>query len=406
MNKDQQRLLTRAKLKMLRQLPYYGTYCIGIDHIEDYGIPTACTNGTAFRLNPFWVLGGETRGGITHDLRPVEQVVRIEAHEVLHNTFKHMIRFGWRHMALANVAADHAVNLILEDGKVGEQVQPWPEERETFHIYCDPRFRGMSFEKIYDVLEAEWKKQGGGLKFTYNGVIIDLSQPGVGDFEAPRDLTDAARSELERALDSALSSAAAAAKGQGKLPAELLKLISTALKPKINWRERLRAFVGRTMPSDYSWSRPHRRYLGSLDLYLPHVEMAGVGKILVIMDTSGSVAYDTPTSEGAQYFSEIKAIFEDCRPEALHVLYCDAAVAGHDVFMQGELPELRPRGGGGTDFRPPFDKIKTERIDIQCAIYLTDMYGTFPEKPPPYPVLWIATSDVVAPWGTTIRLEH
>jgi hypothetical protein len=38
-------------------------------------------------------------------------------------------------------------------------------------------------------------------------------------------------------------------------------------------------------------------------------------------------------------------------------------------------------------------------------VYLTDMYGTFPNKEPEYPVLWCATSDVVGPFGETLRIE-
>lgn len=99
------------------------------------------------------------------------------------------------------------------------------------------------------------------------------------------------------------------------------------------------------------------------------------------------------------------AIFEDCNPEELHVMYCDAAVAGHDVFRFGETPKLKPRGGGGTDFRPPFRKIERDNINPQCLIYITDGYGSFPEKQSAYPTLWVCTTDVVAPHGETLPLK-
>jgi hypothetical protein len=38
-------------------------------------------------------------------------------------------------------------------------------------------------------------------------------------------------------------------------------------------------------------------------------------------------------------------------------------------------------------------------------IYLTDLYGTFPEQPPGYPVIWAAINDQQAPFGTTIQIK-
>ena len=44
-------------------------------------------------------------------------------------------------------------------------------------------------------------------------------------------------------------------------------------------------------------------------------------------------------------------------------------------------------------------------IQPACLVYLTDLQGTFPDKPPDYPVLWVTTTDQEAPWGETVRLE-
>lgn len=402
MDKRQERLLTEARLLMLRAMPYYGTFVIGTPMVEDKTIPTAATDYSQIKYNPDWLL----REG-----RPRDEVVFVLAHEVLHMCFKHGLRMGFRHPALWNVAADYAINWILHEGQIGKFPEPDPAKGEVKLL--DEKYKGMTAEAIYDLLEKEHKKQGGGDKFkTKGGVVLDLrkSDPGgTGGFERPvnvdgSELSESQRSELERSIDARTSSAAAAAKSQGKLPAGLERLLNTAMKPKIDWRERLRMFVAKQFPSDYSWAKPHRRFLPH-DLYLPHVEKAGVGEILAIMDTSGSVAYDNPKSEGAQYYAEIKAICQDVMPAKMHVMYCDAEVAGHDVFDQGEDPILKPRGGGGTDFRPPFQKVAKEGIEIQCAIYLTDGCGPFPDKPPPYPVLWVITTDVAPPWGEHIKID-
>lgn len=412
LTKEQKRLFTMAKLNMLRRLPYYGVYAVGLHYSINWTIPTAATNGTGIKYNPAFLLGG-------HDgepLRDVQEVIFIIAHEVLHCSFKHMLRMSWREHQLWNIAADYAINWILHKGGVGKfpVAKPDPKTGKVPPKLLDTKYDGMTAEQIYDLLEKQCDGGAGG-KIKLHGVVVDLSGDGdpggTGGFEMPENLdgsalTDAQRSELERTIDGNTSTAAMSAKSQGKFPADLERLIDTALKPKVNWRERLRHFVARQFPDDYSWRKPHRRYLGAMGLYLPFIEKTGVGKILTIFDTSGSIGFEGEQSEGALIFAEIKGIAEDCVPEELHVMYCDARVAGHDIFGQGETPSLKPRGGGGTDFRPPFAKVNKEGLDFQCVIYLTDGYGPFPEKPMPYPVLWVMTTDVVAPWGETIKLER
>ena len=406
MNKQQIQLMSEAKLLMLRRMPYFGTFVIGMDIMPDASIPTACTNGSDMRFNPGWLLGGEDE----NPLRPRDEVVFVLAHEVLHCSFKHMLRQGYRDPQLWNVACDYAINLILSDGEVGKM--PEPDVSKGHVKLLDPKYQDMSAETIYDLLQKERDKQGGGQKLKMpNGVIIDLSKQdpgGTGGFDKPKnadgsELSETQKAELERDIDGRTSSSAAAAKAQGKLPAGLERFLMQAMAPIIDWKDRLRQFVFKQFPADYSWSRPNRRHLHN-DLYLPHITKDGVGEILVIMDTSGSVDYGGPETEGAQYWAEIASIHEDVMPSRLHVMYCDATVAGYDVFDQGEELKLHPRGGGGTDFRPPFHKIEKDGIDIQCAIYLTDGYGPFPEKPLPYPVMWVITTDVKPPWGEWIKL--
>ena len=409
--KAQNDLLTEAKLMMLRHMPYYGMFVVGTEMAENPRIPTACTNYFRIEYNAEFLLGGQ---GKRKDLRPRDEVIFVLAHEVLHICFKHGLRMGFRMPELWNVACDYAINLILSDGKVGKYPEPDIDEKtgRPYPKLLDEKFRGMSAEMIYDLLEKERQKQGGGKSFRMGGVVIDLRSPdpgGMGGFERPVNadgsgLSEEQKRRLERSIDAKTSAAAAAAKSQGKLPAGLEIFLKSTLKPEIDWKERLRLFVARQFPSDMTYARPRKKFIWMDDIYLPSIEKQGVGPILFIMDTSGSVDYSNPKSEGAQYYAEGRAIHEDVMPEKLHVMYCDAEVAGFDTFDPGEEFTLKPRGGGGTDFRPPF--LLAEKLDLnpQCAIYLTDMMGTFPDKAPPYPVLWVATTDLVAPWGETIRI--
>ncbi len=313
---------------------------------------------------------------------------------------------------------DYVVNPILQEA--GIALRP--------KALTNPGFLNQTAEAVYDILERQQQQQqkkqnqqgqGGGKGKPPPGGAPGQGQPGQGDSDPgdsdPGDMggvTDPQKADgsgpadqdevamMDAALDGKIANATQAAKAQGKMPAGLERLVVEAMKAKIDWRDLLKKFVAKSIPTDFTYLRPSRRHLAH-NLYLPSVTKNGCGKIVVVLDTSGSIGNE----EMAQFFGEVKAIFEDCNPEELHLMYCDASVAGHDVYRFGETPVLNPRGGGGTDFRPPFKKVEKEGINPQCLIYITDLYGSAPSEPPPYPTMWICTTSEVAPWGDTVKLE-
>jgi predicted metal-dependent peptidase len=176
--------------------------------------------------------------------------------------------------------------------------------------------------------------------------------------------------------------------------------LSESRETKQDWRTILRDFIAAWTPSDYRWSPPNRPYVAS-GLYLPSVERAGLGTIVIGVDTSGSIGAD----ELGQFAGEISAISDEARPEATHVVYCDAAEQSSQQFGPLEPINLEPTGGGGTDFRPVLEWVDANQIAPVFLIYLTDLccdsYAPIPE----YPVLWVTDSRREAPFGETVRMS-
>jgi predicted metal-dependent peptidase len=88
---------------------------------------------------------------------------------------------------------------------------------------------------------------------------------------------------------------------------------------------------------------------------------------------------------------------------------CDTRVTQVQIFERGDSPEIKPvRGGGGTAFTEPFDRVAADGINPTFLVYLTDMDGRFPTAAPHYPVLWAATTPVArarrAPFGETVEV--
>ena len=213
------------------------------------------------------------------------------------------------------------------------------------------------------------------------------------------DETDVDLDEEEQAWDEAMHQSASIAKAEGKLPGHLQELVQSAHGSQLDWRALLRRFMEATAARDYTWSRPNRRFIDS-GLYLPAMHSEAMGNIALILDTSGSVESEVL----AEFWSEVREIAAELRPEQVIVLQVDTRVAAADEYTADDLPdELEAKGRGGTDFVPGFDWIEREDIQPACCLYFTDMECTsFPEEPA-YPVLWC---DYGGEYGFGARIEE
>jgi predicted metal-dependent peptidase len=125
--------------------------------------------------------------------------------------------------------------------------------------------------------------------------------------------------------------------------------------------------------------------------------------VAVAIDTSGSTSEDLPT-----FMSELKSLLKEFQRVEVTLIECDAEITRVGVFSEDTVDQLDKssfKGGGGTDFRPPFRYLEDK--PPACLIYLTDGYGQAPKKPPVFPVLWVVTKDGTAPadWGQLVYLK-
>lgn len=295
------------------------------------------------------------------------------AHEVMHCVFEHIGRRGSRDARKWNMAGDYVINQVLLDSgfEIGKE---WLHE---------PAYKDMTADHIYSLMPKDDGKGGGG-----GDALCDILDGEPGDAET---------SEIEWKV--ATVQAAQAAKAEGKLPASMKRFIDEMTTPQVNWREQLQKFVTQISQNDYSWMRPNRRFL-PMGFYLPTLYSENMGEMVVCIDTSGSIDKDTLSAFG----SEIKSIMESVRPTKTTVIYCDARVNHVDEFGPNDVPHFDMHGGGGTDFVPPFEYVAEKGVQPECLVYLTDMYGRFPDSAD-FPVMWCATTDVVGPIGETIRIK-
>lgn len=361
-------VMTKARTALILDAPFYGQLALRLNLVEHNAIPTMAVNGKTIFYNADFV----------ENLQP-ELVKSAIGHEVLHCVFGHIGRLDGRDPRKWNRAGDYVINHVLKESnfQIGEN---W--------LY-NSHYANMTADQIYNLLDDSQDNK--------DDPLDEVMPAGQGDGSEEIGGDDA---EAE-ALDWRIATIAAANKAKefGKLPGSLERFVEKFVKSKANWRDLLRNFVTEITKNDYAWSRPNRRFLAQ-GIYLPGLFSESMGEIVVAIDTSGSIDQNMLNKFGA----EITAISESVRPNKIHVIYCDREINHVDVFEQNDELKFKLHGGGGTDFRPPFEYLKKNGISPVCFVYLTDLEGPIGDAPH-YPVLWACINDKQAPWGTTICIE-
>lgn len=368
---------------------------------EDTDIPIAATDGKNIIIKPstFFTL-------------PLRQRAFVCAHEVMHNVYDdcniaHRLgvnqevpmsdgtKLPYSH-ELMNAAADYRINALLVDSKIGQMPDG---EWKGLH---DPAI-GTAHDSVFDIykkLYDDHKKNGGG---NGPGGFDTLLSPGASTGQTPHQATQD-RNAAQWAGELQVAQKLEEMKAQGKMAGSLKRMFDEALEPKVNWVDYVRGFLARRVGSgSYDWRKPDRRLI-IRDCYAPGRSGHGAGWVVVLGDVSGSIG----NAEMSQYMAEVGGLIEDVRPKRLTLMWVDDGIRRIDDEVDaGELAHIRCNsvpGGGGTDFKEAFAWVETHLEGPDCFICLTDGYVQFP-KDPKVPVVWAMTTDVVGPFGETVRIK-
>lgn len=416
--------LLKARLRVILSSPFFGSLLMRLPLKPDASIPTFRTNGKVIQYNPDYAAqlsDPELRGVLVH--------------EVCHCAQGHLWRMEQRDLETWNRAADYSVNGLLtkyadEQRQLAEAANgragftpPW-EVPSNFLL--DPALSELSTEEIYHRLSKPTPpspQQGGSSQPQSSGTSSSSAQPGpgqpsqpsgasspsgsespsgppsCGEFTAPED-EEPGEAPLETEWQIAVTQAATVAKMAGALPGSLQRLIGELLTPRVPWREVLREFIRQRTRDDYSFTRPNRRYT-SRGVILPSLHSERMGRLAIGVDTSGSITDRIL----AEFQAEIQAALDECHPESIEVIYCDAAVRGSQEFTPGDTVRLEAKGGGGTAFAPVFDHLAKQEEEPVACIYLTDGCGPMPKREPDFPVLWASTERTSFPFGQVVAVR-
>ena len=379
MNQSIERVISASLLRLRMRSPFFATLALFARFIETTKYSTAATDGKDIFFNPDFVLS----------LTPQQQD-GLFVHEVLHAALLHVLRRGTREPIMWNIAADIVVNGIIAPQNHFEL--PPGGIRDT-------ELEKLSTEEVYELLRKDVKKYK-----TFCLANPDLLKEGFGDGKNDNgDSLSAHRREiLETYWHNALAKSETIARSisLGLLPAGMERELGAVKDPQLDWRSYLWRYLVKT-PTDFSGF--DRRFIGR-GLYLENLAGESV-KVYVAVDTSGSI----DNEQLSMFLAEIRGILNSYPHLECELYYADADAYGpYNIDSKSSLPQ--PTGGGGTSFIPFFSIVGDNWDGLKSAIcvYLTDGYGSFPDKKPELPVLWVVTPGGLSlekfPFGEAIQL--
>jgi predicted metal-dependent peptidase len=387
--------MTKARANLVMAHPFFGSLALRLRmEPDDKMKERAVVDGARIRYNPKEV-----------DKLTLEQTQGLIAGCVMHPAMLHHTRRGHRDKKKWNEACDYANNLILQ--RAGFVL---PEGK-----FVNPAYEGMTAEHIYTLLppsppqSGKSQGQGGGSGDEDGEGESDCGCDPGGDGgveDSPNSQngggSQSQQNHEEAEWKTSVAQAAHMAKQRGNMPADIERMIQELLTPILPWKDILRRFMTEKCNDDFSWKRGNRRFIAQ-GLYLPsRISDDAMGEIVVAIDTSGSIG----EKELNEFGSEIQGIVDELKPLRTRVIYCDARIAHVDVFERDDQLSFAAHGGGGTDFRPPFEYLEENEIVPKCFVYLTDGYGPFPDREPEFPTMWcINNHDVTPPHGEHLVLE-
>jgi predicted metal-dependent peptidase len=313
------------------------------------------------------------------------------AHELWHKGLLHHPRMGTRCPDIWNVAADHVINLRLEEDGFYMDGFPW---------LMDHQFAGMSTEQVYDYLQKNPSDMPMENPKSADIVFVGGDSGEDGEETAGSMSAD----EIAQSVSDVIS-AVTVGKMQGGLmagniPGEVTQAVDQFLNPKLPWDIILINYFNSLVEDEYSYIRPNRRFEDPI--LRGRTGRNGLDHLVFGLDISGSISDEVIQ----RFFSEGKDIQERLEPELMTLVTFDTEI--HDIYEleRGDpFDKFEITGRGGTDLNHIYKY--GEDNDATAMIIFTDLYVDIPENPG-FPIIWICvdSEETEVPYGKLIKFDE
>ena len=347
-------------------------------------------------------------------------------HLVLHCLFRHLWTRGDRDQRVWNLSCDIAVESMID-----QMVHPCVKrarsvrKRETYHE-LEKTGKVESAQNIYYTL-MKWKLSEETLQKLEEEFRVDdhvwWERP---DQKKRQEMNQNWQDQAEKAETDLQTFSKEASDQAGNLE----ELLTIENNPRHSYREFLKKFsVLAEEPGidpdtfDYGFYSYGLRMYGNMPLIEPQEtrEVKRMREFVIAIDTSMSCSGKlvqrfleetyTILSEAQNFYGKVQ----------FRILQCDESIQDEAVITTGEelknyMEHLELKGGGGTDFRPVFERVEELVRDhvfenLRGMLYFTDGYGVYPKKMPPFETAFIFLEEdyqdrEVPPWAIRLVLRE
>ena len=324
-------------------------------------------------------------------------------HEIMHLILEHILRGKNYDRYKFNIAADVAVNHFiptLPAGTLRADQFDVPDAKSAEWYYTHIKFPKQKF-----VCGSCGKPMAGKGNCKCGGGAVPSQDIKPLDDHSVWDKSTSNQYSKEVIKQAVRRAAENTKRGRGSLPGNLESIINRLLAPpQVPWWRVLKQYIANQIKSGKrsSWKRENRRYGENVKGHVSDWTF----KMGVAIDTSGSISEKDLKLFSAEIAGIVKAHKTD-----ITVMACDDQIQGTpwklNRYNLSKLNKMKFNGGGGTDFRHVFRYVRDNHLNIHVLVFLTDMYGVFPEERPPYETIWVSCSDETkAPWGKVIKINQ
>jgi predicted metal-dependent peptidase len=414
-----------ARMAMLREFPFFAHLALSADIWISDDLPEhalAGTDGLRIYMQPDFM---------RHPDLTMADIVSVISHEVMHLALRHTHKRKYRNPMRWNIAADCIVNEFLKiqglqlPGDTIMEGGSWDFEQLASQfgitgLVLNDTSAADIYAMIPDHVGQQQQASGDCNQESTENAGLGQCQPGSGEDQSGNnspgdggggeikvhpDILEPAASEHgeeadQKKWEQAMQGAVSKLDKQkfGSLPGFLRRALGiTEDKMALDWEHILGQFVSRTVSDSRTYRRPSKRWA-----YRDRIRATNLSKVslAIAVDLSGSVT----EQELDLFIAAINSISACNRLSHYRLLAHDTSVTFDEVFRPLDPLPVEIEGGGGTDFRPIFERL--EKNQPAGLVWFTDGYGSYPDTPPQYPVIWVINheEEITPPFGDVIRV--
>ena len=377
--------------------------------------PIMATNGAVCHYDPVGVLKAY--------MEEPRILARTLLHVLLHCVFYHSFQYEKLDPQTWDLAADIAVENVIQDMKLSSVLLEEDEERERKMRILREDAGALTAEKLYRYfrLNPPTPSEREELKRLFYRDSHALWKPAeelLVTKEQWKKISERVKADLKSFT-------------KGKTGAETLeKNLEEATRDHYDYGQILRRFT--VMGEDITVNDDEFDYIyytyglnvyGNMPLVEPleYKEIHKVKEFVIALDTSASCRGAVVRAFLNKTYSILKGTENFFHKINVHIIQCDQEVQSDTKITNDEEFETfmkygKLQGFGATDFRPVFTyveelKARGEFENLKGLIYFTDGYGIYPEKNPGYDVIFAFLEEdehrlPVPPWSMKVILDE